>query len=356
MNQHTHAGSNHASHEPPSRVTDPVCGMKIDPATAAGSAQHRGQSAYFCGKGCLAKFVADPDRYLPPDGPVGPKPTLSASPAPPSPTAPAAADYVCPMDPEVRSDRPGACPKCGMALEPAVTAPLASKTEYVCPMHPEIVRSEPGNCPICGMALEPRTVTAAEPENPELLDMTRRFRVGTALTIPVFLMAMGDVIPGKPLEGILSPGTQAWLELTLATPVVLWAGWPFFERMWASFVNRSLNMFTLIGIGTGAAYSFSVVAMLFPSLFPGSFRGHHGQVDRYFEAASVITVLVLLGQVLELRARSRTGSAMRRAVLGARPSKARMALPVRERARSSRTWPSRTRTVITLAASKYRST
>ena len=161
-----------------------------------------------------------------------------------------------------------------------------------------------------------------EPENPELVDMTRRFRIGTALTVPVFLMAMGEMIPGNPLRNALTPGTQAWLELALSTPVVLWAGWPFFERMWASFVNRSLNMFTLIGIGTGAAYSFSVAAAAFPSLFPASFRGHHGQVDRYFEAASVITVLVLLGQVLELRARSRTGSAIR-ALLGLAPKAAR---------------------------------
>ena len=285
MNQHTHAGANHASPEPPSRVTDPVCLMKIDPAKAAGSVQHQGETVYFCGKGCLAKFVADPDRYLPPDGPAGPKPTLSKSPAPPPPTA---------------------------------SAPAA----YVCPMHPEIVRSEPGSCPKCGMALEPQTVTVDEPDNPELVDMTHRFKVGVVLTVPVFLMAMGEMIPGNPLQNVLAPEMQGWLEMALSTPVVLWGGWPFFERMWASFVNRSLNMFTLIGIGTGAAYSFSVVATLFPSLFPVSFRGHHGQVDRYFEAASVITVLVLLGQVLELRARSRTGSAIR-ALLGLAPKTAR---------------------------------
>ena len=172
------------------------------------------------------------------------------------------------------------------------------------------------------MALEPRTVTVDEPDNPELVDMTHRFKVGVVLTVPVFLMAMGEMIPGNPLQNVLAPEMQGWLEMALSTPVVLWGGWPFFERMWASFVNRSLNMFTLIGIGTGAAYSFSVVATLFPSLFPVSFRGHHGQVDRYFEAASVITVLVLLGQVLELRARSRTGSAIR-ALLGLAPKTAR---------------------------------
>jgi P-type Cu+ transporter len=194
---------------------------------------------------------------------------------------------------------------------------------YVCPMHPQIVRPGPGSCPICGMALEPRTVAADDAGgSPELADMTRRFRVGVVLTVPLFLMAMAEMIPGAPLQRLLAPGVQGWIEMVLSTPVVLWAGWPFFERMWTSFVNRSLNMFTLIGIGTGAAYSFSVAATLFPSLFPESFRGHQGQVDRYFEAASVITVLVLLGQVLELRARSRTGSAIR-ALLGLAPKTAR---------------------------------
>jgi Cu+-exporting ATPase len=195
--------------------------------------------------------------------------------------------------------------------------------EYTCPMHPQIVRDAPGSCPICGMALEPRTVTAREEPNPELLDMTRRFWVGLVLTVPVFVLAMGEMLPGTPLQRILAPAVQAWAEMLLATPVVLWAGWPFFARMWASFVNRSPNMFTLIGIGTGAAYAFSVAATLVPSWFPPSFRGHHGQVDRYFEAASVITVLVLLGQVLELRARSRTGGAIR-ALLGLAPKTARL--------------------------------
>lgn len=195
--------------------------------------------------------------------------------------------------------------------------------EYTCPMHPQIVRSAPGSCPICGMALEPRTITAHEEENLELTDMTRRFWVGLALTVPVFVMAMGEMLPGAPLQRLVSPTVQAWAELLLATPVVLWAGWPFFTRMWASFINRSPNMFTLIGIGTGAAYAFSVTATLFPSWFPPSFRGHHGQVDRYFEAASVITVLVLLGQVLELRARSKTSSAIR-ALLGLAPKTARL--------------------------------
>jgi len=296
----------------PERSLDPVCGMMVDPKTAAGSTEYEGRTIYFCCQGCLKKFVADPRRYLYPS-------EAAAVPAPPA--APGTV-YICPMDPEVRSDHPAACPKCGMALEPETIAPLATKTEYVCPMHPEVVQDHAGSCPKCGMALEPRTVTVDEPDNPELVDMTRRFRVATVLTVPVFLMAMGDMIPGNPLGGLMEPQTQGWLELILSTPVVLWAGWPFFERMWASFVNRSLNMFTLIGIGTGAAYSFSVVATLFPSWFPDSFRGHHGMVDRYFEAAAVITVLVLLGQVLELRARSRTGSAIR-ALLGLAPKTAR---------------------------------
>ena len=239
-----------------------------------------------------------------------------------NPPAPASAVWICPMDPEVRSDKPAACPICGMALEPEEITVPQDRVEYVCPMDPEVVSDKPGSCPKCGMALEPRTIAATEEENPELVDMTRRFYVGSALTLPVFLMAMGGMLPGAPLQGLLSPSAQGWAELVLSTPVVLWAGRPFFERMWASFVNRHLNMFTLIGIGTGAAYGFSVIATLFPSWFPDSFRGHHGDVDRYFEAAAVITVLVLLGQVLELRARSRTGSAIR-ALLGLAPKTAR---------------------------------
>jgi Cu+-exporting ATPase len=298
---------------------DPVCGMRIDPAKAAGSTEYQGRTIYFCCQGCLKKFAADPTRYLAGDGSVVPK-SKPAEPAPPR--AGAATAYICPMDPEVRSDRPRACPKCGMALEPETIAAPATKTEYLCPMHPEVVQDAPGSCRKCGMALEPRTVTADEPDNPELLDMTRRFRLGLALTTPVFLLAMGDMLPGRPLRNLMSSEVQGFIEMALATPVVLWAGAPFFQRMWASLVNRSLNMFTLIGIGTGAAYSFSVVATLFPQYFPDSFRGHHGGVDRYFEAASVITVLVLLGQVLELRARSRTGSAIR-ALLGLAPRTAR---------------------------------
>jgi len=231
--------------------------------------------------------------------------------------------YVCPMDPEVRAAQPGPCPKCGMALEPAAPSAPSIRTEYVCPMHPEIVRPEPGFCPICGMALEPRTVTLEDEVNPELVDMTRRFWVGVVLSAPIALLAMSDMIPGQPLQRIVSPQLLNWLQLLLATPVVLWGGWPFFQRGWASIVNRSLNMFTLIAIGVGTAYVYSVVATLFPHLFPQSFRGHNGEVGVYFDAAAVITTLVLLGQVLELRARSKTSRAIK-ALLGLAPKTARL--------------------------------
>ena len=277
-------GKTRPAGSPAGGVTDPVCGMTIDPGKAAGSVSHAGTVVHFCSKGCQAKFAADPARYLD----------------------------------QAKTSREGA----GATSAMGKPSPEAS-TSYTCPMHPQIVRPEPGACPICGMALEPRTVTAEEAENPELEDMTRRFWVGLVLTVPVFAMAMAEMLPGAPLQTVLAPALQAWIELLLSTPVVLWAGWPFFERMWASVVNRSPNMFTLIGMGTGAAYGSSVAATLFPSWFPVSFRGHHGQVDRYFEAASVITVLVLLGQVLELRARSRTGSAIR-ALLGLSPTTARL--------------------------------
>ena len=232
--------------------------------------------------------------------------------------------YVCPMDPEVRESKPGACPKCGMALEPAAPSAPAVKTEYVCPMHPEIVRPEPGFCPICGMALEPRTVTLEEEANPELVNMTRRFLdLPGSRRAPIAFLAMSDMIPGQPLQRIVSPQLLNWLQLVLATPVVLWGGWPFFQRGWASIINRSLNMFTLIAIGVGTAYVYSVVATLFPHLFPQSFRGHNGEVGVYFDAAAVITTLVLLGQVLELRARSKTSRAIK-ALLGLAPKTARL--------------------------------
>ena len=230
--------------------------------------------------------------------------------------------YTCPMHPEIRRRGPGNCPKCGMALEPVVAPVAAAKTQWTCPMHPQIVRDAPGSCPICGMALEPRTVGAVEGPDPELLDMTRRFWIGFALTLPLLAFVMGDMLPGQPLRHLIPGRVSAWLQLVLATPVVLWAGWPFFERGWASLVNRSLNMFTLIALGTGMAYAYSVVGTVAPGLFPASFRTHGGEVGLYFEAAAVIAVLVLLGQVLELRARSQTSSAIR-ALLGLAPPRAR---------------------------------
>src|SRR2546425_824569 len=229
--------------------------------------------------------------------------------------------YTCPMHPEVRQPGPGSCPKCGMALEPVGAPEPAARTEYVCPMHPQIVRSAPGSCPICGMALEPRTATGDE-ENAELKDMTRRFWVSVALSVPLLAFVMGDMLPGQPLRHGLSSRLIAWLQLVLATPVVLWGGWPFFQRGWASIVNRSLNMFTLIALGTGTAYVYSVVAAVAPGSFPDSFRPHGGGVGVYFEAAAIITTLVLLGQVIELRARTQTSSAIK-ALLSLAPKTAR---------------------------------
>ncbi len=350
------------------QAKDPVCGMNVNPATARHKAQHNGKEYFFCCVGCLAKFQANPEKILssapkpmtmtsglvslggPPGTPktimptmVMPtmvKPTLNkpvAAPNPPSPGGSSAKDtrvYVCPMCPEVRQIGPGPCPKCGMALDPELPALPASKTEYTCPMHPEVVRAEPGSCPICGMALEPRTVTVEE-ANPELRDMTRRFWISLALTAPLLAIAMGSMLWPHALMGgifverggrlVLTPWSSIlpWLEFILATPAVLWGGWPFFQRGWASLVNRSTNMFTLIAMGTGVAYLFSVVATVFPQIFPASFRSMGDRPDVYFEAAAAIVTLVLLGQVLELRARSQTSSAIR-ALLDLNPKMARV--------------------------------
>ncbi len=228
--------------------------------------------------------------------------------------------WSCPMHPEVESDRAGDCPKCGMALERIVTGTHAQ--QYTCPMHPEIVRDEPGDCPICGMALEPMIPAAAEEEDSELIDMTRRFWISVVFTVPVFLIAMGDMLPGQPVNALLPQDWRPIVELLLASPVVLWGGWPFFVRGWKSIVNRSLNMFTLIGLGVAVAYVYSTVAALIPGIFPAAFRDSSGHVAVYFEAAAVIVTLVLLGQVLELRARSRTGAAIR-ALLELAPNTAR---------------------------------
>jgi Cu+-exporting ATPase len=309
-------------------VIDPVCGMEISREDAVGSYVHEGQEYFFCNPSCLENFRANPSQYLSPGQAVAAS-GVGASGARPGPNAVRPYDaganliYTCPMDPDVRKQGPGACPKCGMALEPLRTATTATRTEYVCPMHPEVARHEPGACPLCGMALEPRSVTVAEEANPELDLMTRRFWVCLALTLPVFLLAMSEMIPGQPLQHAFSSRLLNLVQFALATPVVLWGGWPFFERGWASLVNRHLNMFTLIALGTGTAYVYSVVAVLSPGIFPESFRGPGGEVPVYFEASAVITTLVLLGQVLELRARAQTSSAIK-GLLGLTPKTARV--------------------------------
>ncbi len=268
--------------------------MTIDPETAAGAWDYKGTRYYFCHPSCLERFKADPEEFLAPKTQIPSAPVRGAT-------------FVCPMDPEIRKDHPGACPKCGMALEPDLSTLPATRVEYTCPMHPEIVRDEPGACPICGMALEPRTVAAGEPPNPELADMTRRFKVAALLGAPVFLLTMGDMLFGMGLGG---HDTTNWIGLVFGTPVVVWAGWPFLERGWASIVNRSPNMFTLIALGVCAAYVFSVAGTLAPGIFPEGFRTH-GVVETYFDTAVVIVALVLLGQVLELRARGKTSHAIR---------------------------------------------
>jgi Cu+-exporting ATPase len=293
-------------------ATDPVCGMTVDPAKAA-SVEHNGKKFYFCCQGCVTKFQADPAKYLQPK-PAVPLIQLVAKES-------SKGDYTCPMHPEVHKAGPGSCPKCGMALEPATIEAPASRTEYTCPMHPEIVRDAPGSCPICGMALEPRAVSADD-ENPELVSMTRRFWVGVALTLPLLAVMVSDILPNRPIQHLLSRGLLGWIEFALATPVVLWAGCPFFERGWQSVVHRSPNMFTLIAIGSGSAYLYSVAAVVVPGIFPPAFRDMSGNLGLYFEAAAVITVLVLLGQVLELKARSQTSGAIK-ALLGLAPKTAR---------------------------------
>jgi P-type Cu+ transporter len=315
-------------------VKDPVCGMTVNPANArGGNYKYKGTVYYFCNPTCNERFKAEPEKYLDPKYKPGmpamgsPVVTIGGiKPAPgstaPTSTKPAARTiYVCPMDPEVREAKPGPCRVCGMALEPESIAAPATRVEYVCPMHPEIVRDKPGACPKCGMALEPRTITAAEEKNPELVDMTRRLQLSLLFGLPLLAVAMLHMLP--PFEHMVRPHVVAWLELLLSIPVVLWCGWPFFERAWNSIKFRALNMFTLIGMGVGVAFVYSVVATVAPSLFPRSLRGPHGQPGVYFEAAAAITILVLVGQVLELRARSRTSSALR-ALLDLSPKMARI--------------------------------
>ena len=319
--------SHHEHAYPPTQVQavkDPVCGMNVKPDSAAARHEHKGQTYYFCCSHCMEKFRAAPDKFLAPAGGIVMLNVLNAhARVERKPPAGSRNVYTCPMDPEVQQQMPGPCPKCGMALEPMLGAASLTKTEYVCPMHPEVISEEPDSCPVCGMALEPRVATMEEEINPELVNMTRRFRVSLALSVPVLLLAMSDMIPGQPVGQLLSGRVANWIQFALSTPVVLWGGWPFFERCWASFVYRSLNMFTLIAIGTGTAYAYSVIATLSPGIFPEAFRGPGGEVAVYFEAAAVITTLVLLGQVLENRARSQTSSAIK-ALLGLAPKTARL--------------------------------
>ncbi len=291
-------------------VTDPVCHMVIDEADAVATSTYQGTTYYFCTQHCKESFDRNPESYLSP----GQVPDKSSA-------AQTCSLFTCPMHPEVKAEQFGSCQHCGMALEPL--SPIAPmRTEWICPMHPEVVQESPGTCPICGMALEPSTVTIEEPENPELKDMKRRFIASLFFTVPVFFIAMQHMIPGGSLDGVLGRGTQRWIEFLFATPVVLWCGWPFLVRGWRSVSLRSPNMFTLIGLGVLVAYGYSVIATLFPEAFPASFRGDHGTVGVYFEASAVIVTLVLLGQVLELKAREKTGSALR-ALLGLTPKTAR---------------------------------
>ncbi len=269
MEHHHHHPS--ATPDPAATLRDPVCGMMVDPRKTPHRAEHSGRTWHFCSAGCREKFLAGPTRYLEPQA--------------------------------------------------AQAAPVPEGTIYTCPMHPEIRQVGPGTCPICGMALEPVLVSLDSGPNEELADMTRRFWIGLALTLPVFVLEMGGHVLG--LDHIISPRMSNWVQMFLATPVVLWAGWPFFRRGGQSLVNRSLNMFTLIAMGTGAAWVYSMVATLAPGIFPDAFRQHDGSVAVYFEAAAVITVLVLLGQVLELRARESTSGAIR-ALLDLAPRTARL--------------------------------
>jgi len=312
-------------------ANDPVCGMKVDEESAKHTREREGTKYYFCSGHCAAKFDADPGSYSKRPGHAHGHAHSAGARGAHSHKAAAGGDhasktsaaiYTCPMHPEVRQPGPGSCPKCGMALEPEI--PLAgAATQYTCPMHPEVVRDAPGACPKCGMALEPMTATAVEGENAELIDMTRRFWISTALALPVFVLAMGAEFFPNLVSGFIDARPLHWFEFALATPVVLWGGWPFFVRGWQSVLNRSLNMFSLIALGIGVAWIYSTIGLLFPAWFPASTRMQDGLVPVYFEAAAVITALVLLGQVMELRARSRTSAAIK-LLLGLAPKTARI--------------------------------
>ena len=302
---------------------DPICGMKVNEASGL-PAERDGHVFFFCSSSCRKKFLTQGSAAKTRGDCCGKSlsddchDSLLVSPS-------QSAKYVCPMCSGVRSSKPNACPKCGMALErnPAWVQPKADKTIYTCPMHPEVQQDLPGDCPKCGMALELQTMSAGadEEDNVELRNMTLQFWIGAALTLPVFLLAMAHMVPGLGQQAWVTSDLSRWIQFVLTTPVVCWAGWPFFVRGWRSIVSRHLNMFTLIAIGVGAAFVFSAVAMLLPGLFPDTMQ-HAGKVAIYFEAAAMVTVLVLLGQVLELRARSRTGNAIK-ALLNLAPPTAR---------------------------------
>ncbi|HYQ70925.1 MAG TPA: HAD-IC family P-type ATPase, partial [Gammaproteobacteria bacterium] len=294
--------------------------------TVAADSEHRhiheGMEYLFCSDSCHDKFVASPDNYLQSEKQASAGETSATGSCPDKTCESDTSLYTCPMHPEIQQTGPGNCPRCGMALEPLGIPKTATRTEYTCPMHPEIVRDAPGSCPKCGMALEPRSV-AAEEDTSELDDMTRRFWVSTALAVPVFISAMLAEFWPDAMAGIVDPRYRQWFELVLATPVVLWGGWPFFVRGWQSIVTWNLNMFTLIGLGIGVAWSYSMIGVLFSGVFPASVQNEMGVIPVYFEAAAVITALVLLGQVLELRARSSTNAAIK-ALLGLAPKTARI--------------------------------
>ena len=297
-------------------MVDPVCGMTVV-ADSAHRLDRDGTTYVFCSARCQATFRDDSVRHQ-----TGSRRAESAAVELPRLGKPGSTGYTCPMHPEVREPHAGSCPMCGMALEPVTPSAPLVRTEWTCPMHPEIVRDAPGTCPICGMALERRTITAeGDDDNPELRDMTRRFWVAAALTLPLVILAMGDLLPGRPMSALLSMRTRTFWEFALATPVCLWSAWPFYVRAVQSVIHRSLNMFTLIGLGVSVAFVYSFVAALVPGIFPASFR-EGGEVAVYFEAAGVIVTLILLGQVLELRARSQTSSAIKK-LLGMAATSAR---------------------------------
>ena len=304
------------NHQHEEHLKDPVCGMDVTKDSGF-HFSHQDHTYYFCSEHCHGKFQASPSTYLSDDKNTDDRRNdhsccHSHDDSSVQPIADASVDamYTCPMHPEIRQQGQGSCPKCGMALEPETITALPTKTQYTCPMHPEIIQDEPGSCPKCGMALEPMTVTLEE-ENEELTDMSRRFRYSLIPAFLVFVLAMvADLMPQWLPDG-LSMKTVQWVEFVLATPVVLWGGWPFFVRGWQSVVTWNLNMFTLIGMGVSVAWVYSVIALLFPSIFPADMQHDGGTVAVYFEAAAVITVLVLLGQVLELKARSSSNAAIK---------------------------------------------